>query len=281
MGQPGRLTLTHPASWTEFNVGKLRRAAEIAGFPDVTMCPEPVAAAFQHARNHPVRVGDRICIYDLGGGTFDVCVVQKTVGGFEILGSPVGLDPLGGIDFDKVVIDRVKDELALLSLEADPEDAGFWRLGRDCVDAKEALSTDVDVTIPVAIGGLTTSLRLTRSEFESMIDEKLDETILHDAARPAVSRSDVRGPDGVCPGRRVVADSSGVREADPGLPLPDGAQHPSQARSRARRCAGRASGRQRSGRHRSGRHRAGMIRSPLRRRRLIQSTVHRGASPGP
>ncbi len=176
-GLPERLTLTHPASWTEFNVGKLRQAAQIAGFPDVFMCPEPVAAAFQHARNHTVRVGDRICIYDLGGGTFDVCVVQKSTNGFEILGSPAGLDPLGGIDFDKVVIDRITDELSLLSLDADPEDAGFWRLGRDCVEAKEALSTDVDVTIPVAIGGLTTSLRLTRSEFESLIDDRLDETI--------------------------------------------------------------------------------------------------------
>ena len=178
MGEaPARLTLTHPAAWAEFNVGKLRKAAEIAGFPDVTMCPEPVAAAFQHARSNQVDIGDRICIYDLGGGTFDVCVVEKTAVGFEILGTPSGLDPLGGIDFDKLVIDRINDELSLLDLEADPEDAGFWRLGRDCVDAKEALSTDVEVTIPIAIGGLSTSLRLTRSEFESMIDGKLDATI--------------------------------------------------------------------------------------------------------
>ena len=178
MGEaPAQLTLTHPAAWTEFNVGKLRRAAEIAGFPQVTMCPEPVAAAFQHARNNLVNVGDRICIYDLGGGTFDVCVVEKTTGGFEILGTPSGLDPLGGIDFDKLVIDRVSAELSLLDRAADPDDAGFWRLGRDCVEAKEALSTDVDVTIPIAIGGLATSLRLTRSEFESMIDENLDATI--------------------------------------------------------------------------------------------------------
>ena len=178
MGEaPTRLTLTHPAAWAEFNVGKLRKAAEIAGFPDVTMCPEPVAAAFQHARSNHVDIGDRICIYDLGGGTFDVCVVQKTADGFEILGTPSGLDPLGGIDFDKLVIDRINDELSLLDLEADPEDAGWWRLGRDCVDAKEALSTDVDVSIPIAIGGLSTALRLTRSEFESMIDEKLDATI--------------------------------------------------------------------------------------------------------
>ena len=63
----------------------------------------------------------------------------------------------------------------------DPDDAevtvGLGRLRRDCVEAKEALSTDVDTLVPVALPGLSTTVRITRAEFELMIRPALTETI--------------------------------------------------------------------------------------------------------
>ena len=176
-GPPSHVTLTHPATWTSHKVGKLAKAAELAGVPEFALCSEPVAAATHYAVNHTVEIGDRICIYDLGGGTFDVCVVVKTVDGFEILGTPDGVDELGGVDFDKQITTAVSHSIASVHAGFDEDDPGFARLRRECVDAKEALSDDVDTVIPVALEGFSTSYRFTRGEFESMIDAAIDLTI--------------------------------------------------------------------------------------------------------
>ncbi len=192
-GPPSHVTLTHPATWTQFNIGKLAEAAELAGVSGVTMCSEPVAAATHYAAGNAVAIGDRICIYDLGGGTFDVCVVVKTADGFEILGTPCGVDDVGGIDFDKQIIRAVHRGISSAHPGLDPDDPGYGVLRRECVDAKEALSVDVDTVVPVALSGFSTSYRLTRSEFESMIDAAIELTIT--ATRSALKSAGVSPSD--------------------------------------------------------------------------------------
>jgi len=178
MGErPAQVTLTHPATWTTFNIEKLVAAAELAGLTGVRTCPEPVAAAHHYAAHHSVAVGDRICIYDLGGGTFDVCVLVKTDEGFEILGKPTGIPFLGGADFDQLIISAVVEGLSALNCDVDPDDPGIAALRRECVDAKEALSADVEAVIPVRLQGVSTTYRITRSEFEAMIDAAIELTI--------------------------------------------------------------------------------------------------------
>ena len=178
MGErPAQVTLTHPATWTTFNIEKLVAAAELAGLNGVRTCPEPVAAAHHYAAHHSVAVGDRICIYDLGGGTFDVCVLVKTDEGFEILGKPTGIPFLGGADFDQLIISAVVEGLSALNCDVDPDDPGIAALRRECVDAKEALSADVEAVIPVRLQGVSTIYRITRSEFEAMIDAAIELTI--------------------------------------------------------------------------------------------------------
>ena len=175
--RPAQVTLTHPATWTTFNVEKLVAAAELAGLTTVRTCPEPVAAAHHYAAHHSVAVGDRMCIYDLGGGTFDVCVLVKTDDGFEILGKPTGIPFLGGADFDQLIISAVVEGLSALNCDVEPDDPGIAALRRECVDAKEALSADVEAVIPVRLQGLSTTYRITRSEFEAMIDAAVELTI--------------------------------------------------------------------------------------------------------
>jgi len=175
--RPAQVTLTHPATWTTFNVEKLVAAAELAGLTAVRTCPEPVAAAHHYAAHHSVAVGDRLCIYDLGGGTFDVCILVKTDDGFEILGKPTGIPFLGGADFDQLIISAVVEGLSALNCDVEPDDPGIAALRRECVDAKEALSADVEAVIPVRLQGLSTTYRITRSEFEAMIDAAVELTI--------------------------------------------------------------------------------------------------------
>ena len=193
MGQPpSRITMTHPATWTDFAISKMMGAAGSGDRLPFATCPEPVAAAHHYASHHAVQVGDRICIYDLGGGTFDVCVLVKTTDGFEILGKPTGIAYLGGVDFDQLIVGAVVDGLLTGHPDLDPDDPGFAVLCRDCVEAKEALSTDVDVVIPVKLAGLTTSYSLTRNEFEAMIDASIESTMA--VTRGAVAAAGVSPP---------------------------------------------------------------------------------------
>lgn len=193
---PERVTLTHPANWGSFKLDLLRQAADLADLAARGFCPEPVAAAMQYASRTRVGDGDRIAVYDLGGGTFDVSVVAKTGDGFCVLGHPEGIEHLGGIDFDEAVFRRVLDdvEMNLAGIDRNDPDllAGMARLRRDCVEAKEALSSDVDTVIPVSLPGRNTSVRLTRGEFEELIRPALEETL--GATRRAL-RSAAVAPD--------------------------------------------------------------------------------------
>ena len=198
-GPPSEVVLTYPANWGPFKISLLQEIVALAGLGTWRGCPEPVAAAAQYAASVRVAVGDRLAVYDLGGGTFDVCVLEKTEDGFAVLGSPEGVERLGGVDFDELVFGLVWESLGDKVAALDPDDeavtVGLARLRRECVEAKEALSGDVDAVVPVSLPGLSTAVRITRSEFESLIRPSLEATMagLSRALRSAtVEATDLR-----------------------------------------------------------------------------------------
>jgi Tol biopolymer transport system component len=179
--RPGEVVLTHPANWGPYKLELLDQVARLAGVERSSRCPEPLAAAAQYAAQTRVAVGETIAVYDLGGGTFDACVLRKTTTGFVQLGTPEGIEHLGGIDFDEALFRHALGMLGDRAVDLDPDDPdvteGLARLRRDCVDAKEALSADTDAMLPVALPGVHTTLRLTRSEFESLIRPALADSV--------------------------------------------------------------------------------------------------------
>ncbi|WP_148572904.1 Hsp70 family protein [Nocardioides caldifontis] len=180
-GGPGEVVLTRPANWGGFKQELFAQVGTLADLPAVVTCTEPEAAATQYASRAPLEPGARVVVYDLGGGTFDVCVLERREVGFGIVGTPDGVEHLGGIDFDEAVFRHVLGLLGDRVAGLDPEEpevtAGLTRLRRDCVEAKEALSNDVDAVVPVALPGVTTSVRLTRTELEELISPALRETL--------------------------------------------------------------------------------------------------------
>ncbi len=198
-GPPSIVCVTHPANWGPYKRELLTQAVQMADVPDVQLRPEPEAAAVQYAAQERVRPGEIIAVYDLGGGTFDAAVLRKTDTGFEVLGEPAGIEQLGGVDFDEAVLNHVMEVLGSRVDGLDPEDPAvreaLVQLRRDCVTAKEDLSDDTEVLVPVALPSLHTRVRLNRSEFEAMIGPVLVETTqaLRRALRSAeVSAGDLR-----------------------------------------------------------------------------------------
>jgi molecular chaperone DnaK len=179
--RPAEITVTHPASWGPFKKDVLEQAIRLADLAGATLLPEPEAAAIMYASRNRMAVGDAVVVYDLGGGTFDAAVVRRTESGFELVGTPEGVEHLGGVDFDEAVFEHVRaalgDQLGRVTATGDELVVALARLRRDCVEAKEALSTDTETVVPVVLPGVNTSVRLTRGELEEMLRPALTETI--------------------------------------------------------------------------------------------------------
>jgi molecular chaperone DnaK len=191
-GPAEAIAVTHPASWGPYKLALFRQALAHVGLDNVTLLSEPVAAATHYASQSRIDPGSTIAVYDLGGGTFDAAIVRKTdEHTFELLGQPEGIERLGGVDFDEAVFAHLQATANLPPLDpTDPDTvAALVRLRKDCTEAKEALSTDTETTIPVLLPQRQTRVRLVRSEFEGMVRDSLQETIA--ALRQAVSSADV------------------------------------------------------------------------------------------
>jgi molecular chaperone DnaK len=195
-GPPEHVCVTHPANWGPFKRDLLGQAVELAGLRNVETCTEPEAAAITYASRNRVAEGEKVAVYDLGGGTFDAAVLLRDGAGFRLAGPPEGVEHLGGIDFDEAVFRHVLTTLGPEVQNLDDTDpattVGLARLRRDCVEAKEVLSFSTDTVVPVALPGISTSVRLSRAEFDDMLRPAIAETV-------AATRR-VLDPAGVEPG---------------------------------------------------------------------------------
>lgn len=192
MGHPvDRAVITVPAYFDEAQQAATREAGELAGLVVESILLEPIAAAYMFLRNYTGKDGSggreelRIMVYDLGGGTFDVTILEKSHGHLKVL--TFGGDPyLGGYDFDKALVDLICRRLAEKNgyrLEFDPGNrqdmVNFTKLLVNVAEpAKTSLSDSFETYIrktsvelfpdkngePVDI-----DLPLTRADFESLI----------------------------------------------------------------------------------------------------------------
>lgn len=195
---PAVLALTHPWTWTEHRLGRLRDALAAQGLHDPVFLPEPEAAAMHHARTHEWRRGDVIAVYDLGGTSFDATVLRCTGDGDVVVaGEPVHHGVLGGTDFDDALLAHVLStadvDIVRMAQDTTESRTALARLRHDVVVAKETLSTAGDARIFVPFSDDGTSVRITRSEFESMIAERLERSI--DALEHALESAGVNAAD--------------------------------------------------------------------------------------
>ena len=180
---PPRTVVTHPATWGPVRRLVLADACRSAGLAEVTLVPEPVAAARYFATELDIDIapGSAVVVYDFGGGTFDTSVVAATETGFEVLAVD-GSDTLGGVDIDQALATHIglrfadDDRWAALM---NPTDAASRRHRRTFMEdvraAKERLSRQnrVDLLIPM----LDVDTQITREELESITGPLLDKAV--------------------------------------------------------------------------------------------------------
>jgi actin-like ATPase involved in cell morphogenesis len=179
--KPERVAVTYPANWGPYKRELLDQALSMAELTGVVILTEPVAAASYYASTEKLEVGGLIAAYDLGGGTFDSAILQRRDGGFELLGTPEGIERLGGIDFDEAIFEHLLQMAGDPLGELDHSDPGVLaavaHLRQEAVAAKEGLSVETDVSVPILLPNRNTQVRLTRAEFEEMVRPRLADTV--------------------------------------------------------------------------------------------------------
>lgn len=181
---PAGIAVSVPVTWGEYRTRLVQDAVGRLGWNDVQVITEPEAAARHYESTHPLDIGRALAVYDFGGGTFDTVILQKTIDGrVDFVGAPVGIPDLGGADFDDIVLRHTVKAAgipasALTSAAGDPGmRMALASLRRECVDAKESLSFDGEAVVPVLVGEGHGAVRLTRAEFEDMIEPEIERTV--------------------------------------------------------------------------------------------------------
>ena len=167
--------ITVPAYFNDAQRQATKEAGEIAGLKVMRIINEPTAAALAYGLDKKGK-DQKIAVYDLGGGTFDISVLELGDGVFEVL-STNGDTHLGGDDFDHEIIDWLADEFKAeegIDLRLDP--MSLQRLKEAAEKAKIELSssTETEVNLPyvtaTASGPKHLVKKLTRAKFEQLTD---------------------------------------------------------------------------------------------------------------
>jgi Hsp70 protein/WD40-like Beta Propeller Repeat len=177
---PGETILSHPAHWDEYKIECFDRAIDAANLSTVRRCTEAEAAVATYAARESLGNGQQVAVYDLGGGSCKVTVLERTTEGTQVLGTSEGADHPSGADFDEAVLRLVLSNLGGRGRDLDQDEPDSRRrlaeLKRACTQAKEALSTALEAQVPVSLPGYQTMIRLGRQEFVSLVRPALRES---------------------------------------------------------------------------------------------------------
>ena len=174
--------ITVPAYFDDSQRQATKDAGKIAGLEVKRIINEPTAAALAYGLDKGDKKDEKIAVYDLGGGTFDVSILELGDGVFEVK-STNGDTHLGGADFDRIIINYFADEFKKEhGIDISADNAAMQRLRDEAEKAKIELSTaqEVDVNLPFltadADGPKHFEHKLTRAKLEDLVSELIDNT---------------------------------------------------------------------------------------------------------
>jgi molecular chaperone DnaK len=175
--------VTVPAYFNDAQRQATKDAGRIAGLEVLRIINEPTAAALAYGLDKEKKDGKTVAVYDLGGGTFDVSILEIDDGVFEVK-STNGDTFLGGEDFDKRIIDFLADEFKReQGIDLRSDKLALQRLKEAAEKAKIELSNSMqtDVNLPFitadASGPKHMNIKLTRAKLEGLVDDLIQKTI--------------------------------------------------------------------------------------------------------
>ena len=181
IGEPvTEAVITVPAYFTDAQRQATKDAGKIAGLDVKRIINEPTAAALSYGLDNEQE--QRIMVYDLGGGTFDVSVIEIGDGVIEVLATS-GDNRLGGDDFDKKIMDyMVADFKGKTGIDLSNDKMAMERVKAEAEDAKKKLSsaTQVEISIPFITaneqGPQHLNMTLTKAKFDELTRDLVERT---------------------------------------------------------------------------------------------------------
>ncbi len=178
-----KAVITVPAYFSDSQRQATKDAGKIAGLDVLRIINEPTAASLAYGLDKEGSKNQKILIYDLGGGTFDVSILELGDGVFEVLATN-GNTRLGGDDFDKVVMDWIVDEFKKSEgIDLSKDKMAMQRIKEAAEKAKIELSgvTKTNINLPFITvgpnGPLHIDMDITRARFEDMTSRLVKATI--------------------------------------------------------------------------------------------------------
>ena len=183
LGEPvTEAVITVPAYFDDSQRHATKDAGKIAGLEVKRIINEPTAAALAYGLDKDSKKDEKIAVYDLGGGTFDVSILELGDGVFEVK-STNGDTHLGGADFDRVIVNYFAAEFKKEhGIDLSDDNAAMQRLRDEAEKAKIELSTtnEINVNLPFltadADGPKHFEHKLTRAKLESLVGELIEKT---------------------------------------------------------------------------------------------------------
>lgn len=194
-GPVDRAVITVPAYFNDAQRNATKKAGELAGFSVERIVNEPTAAALAYGLDK-LKEHSKIAVYDLGGGTFDLSVLELNEGVFQVLATN-GNTRLGGDDLDRRLVDYLLQQIkAAGGPEMDPfttEEAGrsarlspeilgvLARVREAAEQAKIRLSSEIEteISLPFLTPGFSFGCKLSRAELEDLTRDIIDRTRSH------------------------------------------------------------------------------------------------------
>ncbi len=174
--------ITVPAYFDDSQRQATKDAGKIAGLEVKRIINEPTAAALAYGLDKAEKKDEKIAVFDLGGGTFDVSILELGDGVFEVK-STNGDTHLGGADFDRVLVNYFADEFKKeQGIDVKNDKAAMQRLRDEAEKAKIELSTtnEVDINLPFltadAEGPKHFEHKLTRAKLEQLVADLIEKT---------------------------------------------------------------------------------------------------------
>lgn len=190
--------ITVPAYFSDAQRQATKDAGRIAGLNVLRIINEPTAAALAYGLDNAG--GQKILVYDLGGGTFDVSLIEIGDNVIEVLATS-GDNQLGGDDFDERLVDRIVDEIKKeKGINVRKDDVAMFRIHEEAERAKKELSsaTIANINLPFISnnkeGSISFEMTITRDEFNRITKDLVDRTSIpvENALRDAgLSRNDI------------------------------------------------------------------------------------------
>jgi molecular chaperone DnaK len=184
LGEFRKVVITVPAFFNEPRRKATQDAGSLAGLEVLDIINEPTAAAIAYGVQQgfltakgEAKQKEKLLVYDLGGGTFDVTLMEMDGNHYDAIAT-AGDVYLGGIDWDERIVNHLADQFMKKNRAIDPRQnpAGLQRLLREAEDAKRTLSARDQTTITYEHGGDVIRMPLSRQQFEEMTADLLDRT---------------------------------------------------------------------------------------------------------